>query len=89
MKNLFSFYFFYRSFVPVTEAPNSISYFNTERAVVPSRALRSHSENQATNAYLKSNDHDYGSQTGQTPSDIPSYPYIQCVAYINKTHSKR
>lgn len=61
--------------------------YNGEGAMVPSRTILSNNEN----SYLTNIENDYGSEkiNNNNPSLIPSYPYIQCVAYINKTHSQR
>jgi len=61
-----------------------MALYNNEGAVVPGRAILSNNEN----SYLTSNQHDYGNDKNN-PSTLRNYPFIQCVAYINKTHSKR
>lgn len=67
-----------RSLTPVSSDPsNSLALYNNEAAVVvPGRTILGKNSND--NSY----ENDYG-------PDIPNYPFIQCVAYINKTHSQR
>ncbi len=74
---------------PVTNDPsNSIALYDNQGAVVPSRTILSNSK-----SYSAGSEYDYGPNRNENynndPSVIPAYPYIQCVAYINKTHSQR
>jgi cyclic AMP-dependent transcription factor ATF-6 alpha len=74
-----------KSLAPISNDPSgSLALYNNDGAVVPGRTILS---DRRSNSYLASNEHDYGPDNN--PSVIPSYPFIQCVAYINKTHSQR
>jgi len=73
-----------KSLAPASNSlSNSLALYNNERAVVPGRTILSE---RRSNSYLASNEHDYGPDGSM---DTPNYPFIQCVAYINKTHSQR
>ena len=66
---------------------SSMALYNHEGAVVPGRTILSE---RRSDSYVSNNEHDYGPDgTSPNPGAIPTYPYIQCVAYINKTHSQR
>ncbi len=62
--------------------------YNNEGAVVPGRTILS---DRRSGSYISTNEHDYGPDgtSNNNPSKMPNYPFIQCVAYINKTHSQR
>jgi hypothetical protein len=67
-----------------------LTLYNTEGAVVPSRAILSDRRSSNERLVVANNEHDYGPDGNYDNNNNPSmYPYIQCVAYINKTHSKR
>jgi len=73
-----------KSLAPASNSlSNSLALYNNERAVVPGRTILSE---RRSDSYLASNEHDYGPDGSM---DTPNYPFIQCVAYINKTHSQR
>lgn len=72
-----------KSFIPVSNNPSDlIPLYNNQRAVVPGRTILSNRQTNNQDLYITNNEND-------NPSTIPSYPYLQCVAYINKTHSQR
>ncbi|UJR13505.1 hypothetical protein I4U23_000519 [Adineta vaga] len=76
-----------KSRAPISnDLSNSIELYNNEAAVIPSRTILSNSRSMSQNSYSTNSDYDYG-PNGNT--NMPAYPYIQCVAYINKTHSQR
>jgi cyclic AMP-dependent transcription factor ATF-6 alpha len=75
-----------KSLAPVSTNPtSSVALYNQEGAVVPGRTILS---DRHGDSYLSNNEHDYGTSP-DNPSNTPNYPFIQCVAYINKTHSQR
>ncbi|CAF0946997.1 unnamed protein product [Rotaria sordida] len=83
-----------KSLSPISnQSSNPLDLYNNEGAIVPSRTILSHHRTNNDKSYINSNEHDYGPDGTQNyndyPSVIPNYPYIQCVAYINKTHSQR
>lgn len=69
--------------------------FNGEGAIVRGRTILSARRSGSDDSYLTNSEHEDSSTSGhghQNPVDptlIPTYPYLQCVAYINKTHSQR
>lgn len=74
---------------------NARSAFDGEQTVVRSRTILSATGRRSMDdSYLTNHDHDDSSAGGNSnnpvdPTLIPAYPYLQCVAYINKTHSQR
>ena len=75
---------------------NGHSDYNGEGTIVRGRTILSARHSRSDDSYLASSDHDDGSgghgnnnNNNNDPSLIPTYPYLQCVAYINKTHSQR
>ncbi|CAF4027074.1 unnamed protein product [Rotaria sp. Silwood1] len=73
-----------KSFSPTSNnISGSIDIYNNQRSVVPSRTILSH------RSIRDDYDLDKNSNYNDNPSLTPNYPYIQCVAYINKTHSQR
>jgi hypothetical protein len=65
-----------KSLAPMATNPsNSIALYNNERAIVPGRTILSNRD-------------DSSYEQDEAP-DTRTYPFLQCVAYINKTHSQR
>ncbi|CAM4961727.1 unnamed protein product [Rotaria socialis] len=81
-----------KSLAPNVNNPSgSMALYNNEGAIIPGRTILSDRRTNNENSYLTNSEDDYRSDKNynNNPSSIPSYPYIQCVAYINKTHSQR
>lgn len=72
----FSFFSF-QSFYPTNQLGNTLAVYDNPSAIVPSRALlnKRSIESYPTEPIANENP--------------PNYPYLQCVAFINKTHSQR
>ncbi|CAF0797647.1 unnamed protein product [Adineta steineri] len=73
---------------------NSRSGYNDEGTIIPGRTILSAHLNSNGKSYVTNNENDDSSGIGNGNNDnnsplIPAYPYLQCVAYINKTHSQR
>ncbi|CAF1043905.1 unnamed protein product [Rotaria magnacalcarata] len=81
-----------KSLAPNANNPSGLmALYNNEGAIIPGRTILSDRRTNNENSYLTNSEDDYRSDKNDNnnPSSIPSYPYIQCVAYINKTHSQR
>lgn len=66
--------------------------FNSERTILRGRTILSarRSNDNSLGASSDTDDGSGGNPTGNDNSSlITAYPYLQCVAYINKTHSQR
>lgn len=73
---------------------NAHAGYNSEGTVVRGRTILSARRSRVDDSYLASSDNEdgaggNGNNDHQNSSFIPTYPYLQCVAYINKTHSQR
>jgi hypothetical protein len=78
----------FRSLLPGGDGTsNDVAVYTGHGAVVPSRAILTSRRTTAGESYVSVDEsHDGGHSS---PLSRPPYPYIQCVAFINKTHSKR
>jgi hypothetical protein len=91
----------FRSLSPVSnDSPGSIALYNrqsglnSEQTIVRGRTILSARRSSSDDSYSASSDNDDGSGSGggdlnNNSSLITTYPYLQCAAYINKTHSQR
>lgn len=74
---------------------NNHAGYNSESSVVRGRTILSAQRSSKNDPYVTSSEHHDGSggsgnnNPNNNSSLIPTYPYLQCVAYINKTHSQR
>lgn len=73
---------------------NRQSGYNNEGSIVRGRTILSARSSSSSNddSYVANNDNydgSGGSGNNDNSSFITTYPYLQCVAYINKTHSQR
>ncbi|CAF1021772.1 unnamed protein product [Adineta steineri] len=76
-----------KSLAPVSnDQSNLIDFYNNQGAIVPSRTILSDRRSKNQDSYTTASDYDYGPNGND---NMRTYPYIQCVAYINKTHSQR
>jgi hypothetical protein len=88
-----------RSLSPISNDPsgtltlyNSHSGYNSEGTILRGRTILSARRSSNDNSYVANNEDDNGSGgsgNNNNSSFITNYPYLQCVAYINKTHSQR
>ena len=68
------------------------SGYSSEGNIVHGRAILNARIGRDDEAFLASGDIDDGTgghDINDNSSLITSYPYLQCVAYMNKTHSQR
>lgn len=68
--------------------------YNNEGSIVRGRTILSADRSSSNDPFIASSDPNDGSggngnNNPNNSSLIPTYPYLQCVAYINKTHSQR
>ncbi|CAF0747226.1 unnamed protein product [Adineta ricciae] len=85
------------SWAPIsTESSGSIalydrhSGYNSEGTIIRGRTILSAARRGSNdNSYVASSDTDDGSNGNNDSLIIPTYPFLQCVAFINKTHSQR
>ncbi len=73
---------------------NGHSGYNNEGTIVRGRTILSARRSTNDDSYVASSENDDGSggsgnNNNHNSSLITTYPYLQCVAYINKTHSQR
>lgn len=71
---------------------NARSTFNGEQTIIRGRTILSAARRSSSDdSYLTTNDNydNSASEHSDDPPLIPAYPFLQCVAYINKTHSQR
>jgi len=73
---------------------NGHSGYNSEESIVRGRTILSARRSSSDDSYVASSENYDGSggsgnNNNNNNSLIPTYPYLQCVAYINKTHSQR
>jgi hypothetical protein len=91
-----------RSFSPMSNDPsgsialyNGHSGYNSEESIVRGRTILSARRSSSDDSYVASSENYDGSggsgnnNNNNNNSLITTYPYLQCVAYINKTHSQR
>lgn len=69
---------FFKPLSPTKQFENPLTIYDTPGAIVPSRTILS----------KRSIESSFSNQP-ITDGSPPNYPYMQCVAYINKTHSQR
>lgn len=70
---------------------NGQSSYNSDGSIIRGRTILSTRRN-TDNSYVASSETDDGSGNANNNNNstfISAYPYLQCVAYINKTHSQR
>ena len=85
------------SWAPIsTESSGSIalydrhSGYNSEGTIIRGRTILSAARRSNNdNSYVASSDTDDGPNGNNDSLIIPTYPFLQCVAFINKTHSQR
>jgi hypothetical protein len=65
--------------------------YNSEGTIVRGRTILSAHRSSNDDSYAASSDNDdrSGGSGNNNNSFITTYPFLQCVAYINKTHSQR
>ncbi|CAM4856041.1 unnamed protein product [Rotaria socialis] len=69
---------------------NGLSGFNSEGSIVRGRAILNARQNNNDDSYIANSITDDNSAgDGNHNISLTTYPYLQCVAYINKTHSQR
>jgi hypothetical protein len=75
---------------------NGHSDYNSESSIVRGRTILSARRSSNHDSYVANSENDDGSSgsgnnnnNNNNNSLITTYPYLQCVAYINKTHSQR
>jgi len=74
---------------------NARSAFNGEQTIIRGRTILSAARRSSSDDSYLTTDDNYDNSAGGNPSNpddpplIPAYPFLQCVAYINKTHSQR
>ncbi|CAF0897663.1 unnamed protein product [Adineta ricciae] len=78
------------SFLPTSmDSSKPVALYGDQTAVVPSRTILESSRSIDQNSYPTNSIYDYGPNGDTSNNNGQAYPYIQCVAYINKTHSQR
>ncbi|CAF0774413.1 unnamed protein product [Rotaria sordida] len=72
---------------------NSHPSYSGEQTIVRGRTILSARRSHNDDSYVASNDHDDNTggngNNNNNSSLLTTFPYLQCVAYINKTHSQR
>jgi hypothetical protein len=94
---------YFRSLSPALNDPsgsialyNGHSGYNSEGSIVRGRTILSARRSSNDDSYVASSEnYDASGGSGNNNNNnnnnslITTYPYLQCVAYINKTHSQR
>ncbi|CAF4435667.1 unnamed protein product, partial [Rotaria sp. Silwood2] len=85
-----------KSLSPISnDQSNSVALYNGyngEGTIVRGRTILSARRSSNDDSYVASSEHDDsagGNGNNNNSSLFTTYPYLQCVAYINKTHSQR
>ena len=69
------------------DSSKTVALYGDQTAVVPSRTILASDRSTDQNSYPTDSIYDYGPNGDTNTNNAQAYPYIQCVAYINKTHS--